>query len=60
MPPGLPKLSQIEEMLIARVHHFVEVRQIRGQQYKYRGYIVNFLSHTSKIYNALSFATRRS
>ncbi|KAF2832719.1 hypothetical protein CC86DRAFT_241454, partial [Ophiobolus disseminans] len=49
----LPKLSQVEEMLIARVHCFVEVRQIRGQQFKYRGYVVNFLNNTAKIFNKL-------
>ncbi|KAH5706128.1 hypothetical protein HBI81_243950 [Parastagonospora nodorum] len=60
MDPGLvpgeavlPKLSQIEEMLISRVHCFVEVRQIRGQQYKYRGHVVNFLNNTAKVYNTL-------
>jgi uncharacterized protein DUF6570 len=37
VPADLPSLSQIEEMLIARVHTFVEVRQHRGQQYKYTG-----------------------
>jgi hypothetical protein len=49
----LPKLSQVEEMLISRVHCFVEVRQVRGQQYKYRGHIVNFLNNTAKIFNTL-------
>ncbi|KAF2827752.1 hypothetical protein CC86DRAFT_239963, partial [Ophiobolus disseminans] len=49
----LPKLSQVEEMLIARVHCFVEVRQIRGQQFKYRGHVVNFLNNTAKIFNKL-------
>ncbi|EED11567.1 hypothetical protein TSTA_008630 [Talaromyces stipitatus ATCC 10500] len=29
--PDLPELSQTEEMLIARVHVFVEVRRVRGQ-----------------------------
>jgi hypothetical protein len=57
MDPGprapLEPLSQVEEMLIARVHTHVEVRQIRGQQYKYRGHVVNFLSHTAKVYNVL-------
>jgi hypothetical protein len=30
-------------MLIARVHTYMEIRQHRGQQYKYRGHIYNFL-----------------
>ena len=60
MDPGLisgeailPKLSQVEELLIARVHCFVEVRKVRGQQYKYRGHMVNFLNNTGKVYDTL-------
>jgi hypothetical protein len=37
VPPELQgeyELSQVEEMLIARVHCFVEVRQIRGSQFR--------------------------
>ncbi|CAE6994931.1 hypothetical protein PTTW11_00008 [Pyrenophora teres f. teres] len=50
---GLEPLTQIEEMLIARVHCFVEVRQVRGVQYKYKGHVVNFLTNTPKVYNRL-------
>jgi ATP-dependent DNA helicase PIF1 len=53
LPPGLELLTQIEEMLIARVHCFVEVRQVRGVQYKYKGHTVNFLTNTLKVYNRL-------
>lgn len=53
MPHILPELSQVEEMLIARMHCFVEVRQVHGQQYKYRGHICNFLTNAGKIYNTL-------
>jgi ATP-dependent DNA helicase PIF1 len=53
MPPSLEQLTHIEKMLIARVHCFVEVRQVRGVQYKYKGHIVNFLTNTSKVYNRL-------
>jgi hypothetical protein len=49
----LSELSQVEEMLISHVHCFVEVHQIRGQQYKYRGHVVNFLNNTVKVYNTL-------
>ncbi|OJD24648.1 hypothetical protein ACJ73_03984 [Blastomyces percursus] len=51
--PNLPSLSQVEEMLIARVHVFVEIRQVRGQQYKYKGRVINFLRDTGRVYNAL-------
>lgn len=58
MDPGpisdeLESLTQIEGMLIARVHCFVEVRQVRGVQYKYKGHVVNFLTNTPKVYNRL-------
>jgi len=52
-PEDLPELSQVEEMLISRVHCFVEVRQVRGVQFKYRGHVVNFLCNTAKVYNKL-------
>ncbi|QSS66644.1 hypothetical protein I7I51_02833 [Histoplasma capsulatum] len=51
--PDLPFISQVEEMLIVRVHVFVEIRQVRGQQYKYKGHVVNFLRDTGHIYNSL-------
>jgi hypothetical protein len=53
IPEDLPELTQIEEMLVARVHPFVEIRQVRGHQYKYSGHIVNFLRDTAKVYNQL-------
>ena len=37
----LPALTQTEEMLIPRVHVFNEVRQVKGQQYIYKGHIIN-------------------
>jgi hypothetical protein len=46
-------LTQVEQMLIARVHCFVEVRQVRGSQFRYRGHVVNFLNNTGKVYNRL-------
>jgi hypothetical protein len=53
MPEGLEPMTQIEEMLIAQVHCYVEVRQIRGVQYKYKGHVVSFLTNTAKVYNRL-------
>jgi len=53
VPPNLPKLTQVEEMLIAKVHVMVEVHQIRGQQYRYSGHVCNFLRDVGKIYNKL-------
>ena len=35
--PHLPKLSQVEEILIARAHVHVEAKRIRGHHYQYMG-----------------------
>jgi hypothetical protein len=53
VPPNLPELTQVEEMLIAKVHVMVEVHQIRGQLYRYSGHVCNFLRDVGKIYNKL-------
>jgi len=53
VPRQLPSLTQVEEMVIARVHVFVNVMQIRGQQYLYRGHVVHFLRDVGKIYDQL-------
>ncbi|KAJ6437024.1 hypothetical protein O9K51_10321 [Purpureocillium lavendulum] len=52
-PAFLPQLTKVEEMLIAPVHVFVNVMQVRGQQYKYRGHIVHFLRDVGKVYRQL-------
>lgn len=49
----LPVLSQVEKMLIAKVHCFIEVHQIRGEQYKYSGHVCNFLRDIGKVYSKL-------
>jgi len=54
VPTSLPVLTQVEDMLIAPVHVYVEVRQIRGQQYKYTGNVVNFHRKTNKLYSILN------
>ena len=58
MDPGefnldLPSLTKVEQMLISRVHVFIELRRVRGQQYKYSGHIINFLRDTGRVYNRL-------
>lgn len=40
-------------MLIARAHIHVQVFQHRGQQYKYRGYVISFLCDTGSLYSQL-------
>ncbi|OJD25595.1 hypothetical protein ACJ73_03032 [Blastomyces percursus] len=58
VPPELPQLSQTEEMLIARIHICVQVCQVRGHQYKYRGHIVHFLQNTRKMTTKLPHLPR--
>jgi hypothetical protein len=41
------------KMLIARVHLFMEVRRVRGAQYKYTGHVINFLRETTRVYAKL-------
>ena len=53
IPEHLPELTQIEEQLIARVHVHLQVWQVKGQQYKYKSHIVNFMQNTPKVYNKL-------
>jgi ATP-dependent DNA helicase PIF1 len=53
VPAYLPPLTQVEEMLIARVHVHVQVFQYRGQQYKYRGHCISFLRDVGSIYSQL-------
>jgi ATP-dependent DNA helicase PIF1 len=50
---SLPKLSGVEEMLIARVHVFMQAWLKRGVQYKYKGHVVHFLCNTGMIYHKL-------
>jgi hypothetical protein len=52
--PDLPNLTQIEKMLIARVYIYVEIRQIREQQYRYTDHVVNFHRKTKVMHHKLS------
>ena len=53
VPEHLPQLTDFEEMLIARVHVHLQVWQVKGQQYKYKSHIVNFMQNTPKVYDKL-------
>ena len=54
----LPALTEVEQMLISRVHVFIELRRVRGQQYKYTGHIINFIRDTGRVYNKLPLLPR--
>ena len=53
MPSHLPTITPAEEMLLARVHTFMEIRHHRGMQYKYRGHICHFAVNIAKVFNRL-------
>ena len=53
VPGHLPKLSQVEEMLISRAHVHLEARRVRGHQYQYTGHTVYFMNNTTKLYDPL-------
>ncbi|KAG4268366.1 hypothetical protein FPRO04_12472 [Fusarium proliferatum] len=58
IPLELPELTQVEEMLICRVHVHVQVMAYRGQQYKYKGHVVNFLKDVGQVYRQLPLLPR--
>jgi hypothetical protein len=51
--PDLPQLTEVEQMLIARVHTFVEVRRVRGPQHRYTGHVISFERDVGSIYDEL-------
>ena len=53
VPGHLPKLSQVEEMLISHTHVHLEARRVRGHQYQYTGHTVCFMNNTTKLYDTL-------
>ena len=53
VPEHLPVLTEVEEMLITRVHVHCQVWQVKGQQYKYTYHVVSFLNNTAKMYDKL-------
>ncbi|KAN0068857.1 hypothetical protein V8E54_013026 [Elaphomyces granulatus] len=58
VPEHLPALSQVEEMLIARVHLHLEAKRIRGLQYQYTGHTVCFMNDSTKLYDTLPLLPR--
>ena len=50
---GLPDLTRTEQLLIAKVHVFIQVRQVKGVQYRYREHTVSFARNIVKLYQGL-------
>lgn len=52
-PITLKRLTQVEEMLIARVNPVLQVTQNFGGQYKYHGHTISFTQDVKNIANIL-------
>ena len=52
-PASLPALTDVEEILIARIKVVIQVWLGKGAQWKYTGHVVNFMRDTGKIYRKL-------
>jgi hypothetical protein len=48
VPGFLPILTAVEELLITRVYVYLQVIRVRGQQYRYTGYVCCFGQNTLK------------
>jgi hypothetical protein len=57
MPKYLPSLAQFKEMLIVRVHTFMEVRQHRGQQFNTGGHLQLYDQRSESLFKASSSST---
>ncbi|KAL5702521.1 hypothetical protein ACHQM5_027733 [Ranunculus cassubicifolius] len=55
VPLELSRLSDLEKMLIARVHPMMSVYRVRGQQYKYSGNVINFAQDVNEIAEKLPY-----
>lgn len=53
VPENLPPATQCEEQCIARIHVFIDVRLVRGQQYRYSRHCVSFLRDTATLFDEL-------
>ncbi|KAF6834321.1 mitochondrial dna helicase [Colletotrichum plurivorum] len=53
VPAHLPQLTYIEEILISRIHCAVDLCQVRGVQYAYKGLTINFLRNVAKVHDQL-------
>ncbi len=49
----LLELSQVEEMVITRVHVQMLVKRVRGHQYHYTGHCVTFMQNIVRTVNVL-------
>ncbi|KAL5716090.1 hypothetical protein ACHQM5_017825 [Ranunculus cassubicifolius] len=55
VPIGLSRLTNLESLLIARVHPMMSVYRVKGQQYKYSGNVINFAQDVNMIAPTLPY-----
>ncbi|KAI3850140.1 hypothetical protein MKX03_011938 [Papaver bracteatum] len=53
VPDVLSGLTDLEKILIARVHPVMSVYRVKGQQYKYGGNVINFVHDVNAIAKVL-------
>ena len=53
VPPYLPELSDIEQLLIAPIYISMHVYYIKGAQYRYKGHVITFLRNVPLITEVL-------
>ncbi|KAL2474966.1 Uncharacterized protein Adt_35702 [Abeliophyllum distichum] len=55
VPIELSRLTNLEQILIARVHLMMYVYRVKGQQYKYSGNVINFAQDVNSMATVLTF-----
>ncbi|KAL2481044.1 Uncharacterized protein Adt_34010 [Abeliophyllum distichum] len=55
VPIELSRLTNLEQILIVRVHPMMSVYRVKGQQYKYSGNVINFAQDVNSIATVLPF-----
>ncbi|KAI3899769.1 hypothetical protein MKW92_052622 [Papaver armeniacum] len=53
VPEELSRLTDLEKILIARIHPVMSVYRVKGQQYKYGGNVINFVQDVNVIAKVL-------
>lgn len=53
IPPQLRNLTQLEEMMIAKVHPIIMIYIVRGGQRKTKNHVINFPQNVTRFANTL-------
>lgn len=49
MPDNLPALTIMEEMMVAKLNMHMQIKRVRGVQYKYSGHTVCFIQNVRSV-----------